>query len=292
MPRVQTYGALTTSGVAGPATRHDLPGQTFNPAGDIAGAFGAVSPGSPTSVGNAISKLGGATSALGNRIGTVQAEDALLSFERYKNDLFFNPDSGYFNTEGRTAYDTAGETREKLNELRREYTKNLKSPMAQRAFGKSADAQITRAGQDINRHASSQFKAWEKANINSQIENTLENAALYWADEERLGVQKVLGRQSVIDGAILSGDSAEVKNEKLETYDSTFAQAAIESALQTGSDAAELTMEKYGDLLEGPARTNVLAKIDQKKQTEKVRDDANLATNTGAALVQDRKSVV
>ena len=45
--------------------------------------------------------------AMGVRIDTTEAEEAAVSFEQEKNDLFFNPDSGYFNTRGKNALDGA-----------------------------------------------------------------------------------------------------------------------------------------------------------------------------------------
>ena len=44
------------------------------------------------------------------RIDTTSAEEALVAFEREKNNLFFNPENGYFNTQGKNAYDNAAAT--------------------------------------------------------------------------------------------------------------------------------------------------------------------------------------
>ena len=48
------------------------------------------------------------------RIDTTSAEEALVAFERDKNNLFFNPESGYFNTQGKNAFDNATAANEAL----------------------------------------------------------------------------------------------------------------------------------------------------------------------------------
>lgn len=213
------------------------------------------------------------------------AEEALIGFEREKNDMFFNPETGYFNNQGRDAYDSAKPTSDGLNELKKKYGSTLKSPKAQSAFSRAADAHITRANADIMRHSSTQLKAWETATIKARVENTTENAALYWNDEDTLKLQSALGRQAVIEAAGMEGVGGEVLNERLQNFSSSFAKNAIAAANNSSSADAEKLMEKYGSSLEGPDRIAVESAIARKKKSEEVQRRAQQTVQLSASLI-------
>lgn len=245
--------------------------------GAPSGAFGA-------DLGQSAIDLVQAGAALKNRVDTTSAEEALVGFERDKNDLFFNPDSGYFNTQGRNAYDNSSAATESLNELKKQYGESLGTE-ARTMFDRAADAHITRGQVDITRHSAKGLKAWEVATLESQVENTIENASLYWNDPDRLKVQNALGRQAVIDSADMAGIGAEAKAEKLQTYDSAFASSTVEAATANSAAAGTEAMEKVGDRLEGPDKVKLEKAIEQKAKTEKTQADATAAVLTANKLV-------
>jgi len=231
---------------------------------------------------------------LKKRIDTTSAEEALTKFERSKNDIFFNPDGGYFNLQGKDAYDKSADTTKALDDLKMQYGETL-SPEAKALFDKAADAHITRSKADISRHAAKGLKVWEISTIEAQVENSVENAALYWNDPERLSVQRELGRQAVMDSARMSGISPEATAEKLQTFESTFAKSTVTSAIQSSSVEGEKALEKYGDRLEGPDKMKLEAEITKKKEVEKTKEDARLAVLKSTNLVNrydDRQSII
>lgn len=221
-----------------------------------------------------------------NEIDRTSAEEALVNFERDKNNLFFNPEAGYFNTQGKNAFDQSESTNKALEDLRRSYSENLKSPGAQRAFDQVANRHITRAQQDIARHSSKHLKAWEVSTINAQVENTIENASLYWNDSERLNVQNALGRQSILDASELEGLSPEVTQERLETYDSSFALSIVNAAVSNGSEEGKTALDKWGARLEGPDKIKVNTAIEKKQKAEKTQRDSQEAVLRAANLVE------
>lgn len=221
------------------------------------------------------------------------AEEATMAFERAKNDMFFNADTGYFNTQGRNAYDDADGATSTLEELKKSYAKDL-SPIALEAYNRVVDNHITRAQSDITRHASKGLDAWEQATIQSQVENTVENASLYWNQPDKLKVQRALGEQSVIESAQRQGLGPEVTAENLQTYRSTFAQSIITSATQDSATMGQQALDQYGDLLEGPASVQMKDLIEKQTLTEKTRADSQQATLTATNLVSvydDRMSI-
>jgi len=227
--------------------------------------------------------------AFKQRIDTTSAEEALVNFERDKNELFFNPDSGYFNSQGRDAYDNSDAANKALDDLKKQYGENL-GVQSKAMFDKSANQHITRSQMEIARHASKGLKAWEIGTIDAQVENTVENASLYWDDPEKLKVQNVLGRQAIFDSAKLSGASFEATAEKVQTYDSAFARATVTAAAANSSDAGKMSLEKYGDRLEGPDKIKMEGLIEKKAKTEKTQGDARMATLTATRLTDQYES--
>lgn len=218
------------------------------------------------------------------RIDTTSAEEALVAFERDKNNLFFDPESGYFNTQGKNAFDNAPAANDSLVKLKKQYGESL-GQNAKSMFDKSADLQITRSQADIARHSSKGLKAWEVATLRAQVENTIENASLYWNQADRLAVQNALGRQAVIDAADTEGIGAEATNERLQTFDSSFAKSAITSATSSSSEEGSAMLEKHGAKLEGPDKIKLEKEIDAKAKAEKLQSDSQQAVLDGARLV-------
>lgn len=258
-------------------------------AGSVApGAFGG-------GIGQAVQSVGQAGLQIAQRIDTTAAEEASVNFERDKNDLFFNPDTGYFNTQGKNAYDSAPVIQEELEKLKRKYSDTLTSPGALAAFDKVTTAQITRSNVDIQRHAGKGLQAWEVATINAQVENTIENASLYHNDPKRLDVQRVLGRSAVIDSAELQGIGAEATAEKLQTYESSFNASAINAATRVSSVEGQAALDRYGKNLEGPDRIKIENDIATKAKAEKTASDAALSVMKATQLVSDyddRKDII
>jgi len=235
-----------------------------------------------------------AGAAIKQRIDTTSAEEALIKFERDKNDLFFNPDDGYFNTQGRDAYDNSSAATQALDDLKKQYGESL-GQNAKSMFDKSADQHITRSQLDVARHASKGLKAWEFATIESEVENTIENSSLYWADKKVLNTQMQKGELAIYDLARLKPLGFERLKEDLETYRSSFAKAAIEAAIQSSAADGKDLLETHGKLLEGPDKIKMEGLIEKKAKVEKTQADAQMATMTATRLVDqydDRKDVV
>lgn len=234
-------------------------------------------------VAQGLSDLAVAGAELKQRVDITSAEEAIVAFEKDKNDLFFNPESGYFNTQGKNAYDNAASVTESLAELKKRYGENL-NDNARNMFNRSADAQILRSEGDIARHSSKGLKAWEVATIQAQVENTIENSSLYWNQPEKLRVQNALGRQHVIDAANMEGVGAEAMNERLQTYDSTFFKGTINAAVSSSSSEGRAALEQYGGMLEGHDKIKIEKMISDKAKAEKTQADSQRAVINGARI--------
>jgi len=242
----------------------------------VPGAKLSAIPSGGSPVANSLLKLADVGNQINNRVTTLKAEDALVNFERDKNDLFFNSQTGYFNTQGINAFDGAEGANKSLDDLVKSYGDNL-DPITRQKFESVAKRQVNRSKSDVQRHATKGFQSWNLATIGSQVENTIENASLLYNQPFDLKVQQNLGEQAINELSDLTGDSAETRNEKLQTYRSSFAGATISAALAVSSDEAKVSMVDYGDLLEPPDKIKMNKAIDKKVIAEKDESDSTTA---------------
>ncbi len=278
MPRVEQYGGqrVQTQVVSGPRARTP----------DVSSGSNALS----SALAGTAANLSQEVIKYQERVDTTAAEEALLQFEKSKNDSFFNPETGYFNTNGRNAYDGASGARKNLEALRTKYSQGLDSAGARRMFDRAAAAQIARSDVDIARHASSGLQAWEVATLDAQVENSMENATLYWNDPKRLSVQREIGRQSVIDSAQMQGITGAALAERLQTYDSAFSTGAVNAAIRTGSQRGEELYEASKARIEGPDRIKIEDAIAAKKQQEATQALAAESITRATGIVSRAKT--
>ncbi len=242
---------------------------------------------------DAASTMAKAAAEFKQRANETAAEEALLRFERDKNKIFFDPDSGYFNTQGRNAYDSGEATLTSLGKLKSQYGENLDQG-ARDLFEKAAKVHISRATVDVHRHASKGFKAWEAATTQAQVENTLENASFYFNQPDQLAVQNNLGRQAIMDQSKREGIGSEATAERLQTFDSEFAKATISAAVSRDSATGKAALEAYGELLEGPLKRKFEVQIEKSVKAEKTGFNAQQAVLKGTRLsdiYDDRESI-
>lgn len=220
-----------------------------------------------------------------HKADTAEAESALSEFQRAQSDLFYNPESGYLNKQGRDAYKGRETTAEQLRKLQQDYSAKLSSPAAQAMFNKSAGAYVTRGLTDIDRHASRGLQAWEQGSAQALVDNSIENAVTHWNDTERLEEQRAVGRAQLQDLAAMRGDGAEKIAEDLQTYDSSFYSTAVNAALASSSAEAEDVLGKYRDRMEGPDILKVEKAIATKKKAEETASIASMTSIMSARII-------
>lgn len=279
MPTVSQYGrSRVTTQIANQPRAQGAP----------AGAFdGGIS--------NSLNNVAAAANQIKERIDTTAAEEALTAFEKQKNDILFNPESGYFNTQGKNAFDGVQSTNEALTAAREQFANGLDSTAARERFNAVSSQHIARSTQDINRHASSGLKAWESATIQAQVENSLESAALSFNDPEALRLNNAIGRQSIIEKNNIDGSGPEALIEELQTYNSEFARTTILAATAQSAAQGQALFDKMSSDLEGPYRNKIEGQIQQKLGQEKNQRDAAVAINKSQILVDkydDRQSII
>jgi len=235
-------------------------------------------------LGEGVSALGKGVGIMQERIATTEAEEAAVQFERAKNDMFFNPDTGYFKTQGRTAYDSAEDATNSLGELKKQFSEGLTNQHSKRLFDRVAEQHVTRGNASISQHATKGLDAWEVATMKASVENTIENAVVSWNDPDGLREQESIGEQTILDIGAKQGLDGEALNESLETYRSSFASAAISAATANNAAAGEELLDKLDNRLEGPDRLKLQAELVKKQKAEKTKSDATTAINNASSI--------
>jgi len=271
MPKVEQYGAqrVDTQNVRGPRA-----------SGVAAGAFGGP-------IAQGIGDLGEGLMKFGIRRDTTEAEDALIKFERAKNDMFFNPETGYFNKQGRDAYDGAKETTKSLDALRRQFYDGLTTQGARDAFDKVAQNHVTRGQADIMQHATKGMLAWETATIEAQAENAIESGSLYFNDPKELAVNHELGRQAVVEAAKLKGLDGEVLAENLQSFTSSYYTAAIGTGIDKGYAQGKALLEAHKKKLEGPDLRKLESALEAKRKSEETQNSAATAISESRRIYRE-----
>jgi len=237
-------------------------------------------------IGNVSIDIGNRIIDTKKRIDTTSAEEALIKFEKAKNNILFNPDNGYYNTQGRNAYDNASGTMEALEKLKNELGTDLNED-SRLMFNSVADKHLIRSNVDISRHSANGLKAWEVATIEAQVENTMENAALYWNNPQDLKVQRILGEQAIMDSSSMTGIGPEATNEKLQTYRSKFMVGAVSAATMQSSVEGQNLLDENEKMIEPQDKIKLQKMIDTRKKAEQTQADAGQATLTATRLVSD-----
>lgn len=209
------------------------------------------------------------------RADIAEAEETLAKFEQEANGLLYAPETGYFNSKGRDAFEGRQSTLEQLQQLQQTYAKGLKSPAAQRAFARTADKLVNRRSADIDRHASQGLQTWEVAAAKSVVDNTVANATVMWSDPAKLREEALRGEGQLMQSLRLQGlDDGEIIKQELATYRSSFYAGAVDGALSSSYKEAQELFNKHTEYLVGGDRLRLEKALEAKKRQEESESKA------------------
>jgi hypothetical protein len=243
-----------------------------------------------TDISDAISDVAKVGADIKNRVDTTSAEEALVGFERDYNDILHNSENAYFNTNGRNAYDGADDVNKSIDALKTKYGESL-NQQSRYMFDGVADKHITRSRKDVSKHASTGLNTWEIAVINSQVEDSIDNAVNHWADPERLNTDMAAGIFALTESAEITGLTGKPLQETLDNYRSSFASNAINAATASSAAAGEELFAKMDRFVDGTDKLKIQKTIDDKKDSEKVVADSNYVVTTASGLVNKYDSL-
>lgn len=233
-------------------------------------------------LGRGIADLGAGLEKSFQRRDDADATEAFVAFERDVNHSLFDPENGYYYKKGKNAVIEHDAVRDYQETLQGRYADSLKSPGARESYLKAAD-EVTRRNQlSMMKHQAQGLDTYNTDARASLVENTLENASLFWNDSEKLQVQRQVGLATVKEVAEKAGIDPV---EKMQTYNSKFSESAIMSALPRSIPDAEKMFKDYENTLEGPDKLRIEMAIEKAKKVKKTQDISGEAIRQASSIV-------
>jgi hypothetical protein len=221
-----------------------------------------------------------------------KAQNALLEFDNIKNNILFNPENGYYNSNGQAAVEGMKSTEEAIQDAYNRVLKNIKGGAAQSLFKEAAGVRMVRDKQDMLKHAAKGQLVWEAATLKSEEDNALNNAVLYYDNEKELATYFNMGLIAVSEQQDILGEGKEAKARSLEEFRSAFTAAAINGALARGDlIGVEKVQNTYGKYLEGNDKVVIDAKIKDEKDKQYILHEANIIFSPAKTLTQMHEEI-
>jgi len=217
------------------------------------------------------------------------AETALANADAAVRELLFNPETGYYHSQGESAFRNAEVTKERIAGIQQAYGRELSGPARkayERAIAKKNLDHFTR----VDTHGIKGLRVWRETATKALVDNQTT-----WAYHNHNLLDEQTGHENFLAGrgqlvALLEeqgvDDPEEVKRQ-LRAYDSRFYSNAITGALNQGYGPAKEIFDKHGDKIQDKdTRERVLRELAQaKKREEEIVQSAN-ATALAHQLVQ------
>jgi len=225
--------------VSGPTVQQQVVSQPLARSVDISSGTRAL--------GQAVEGVGQDLFKMRDKQEKAEANSALQSFEQEKNEILFNPDNGYYNTQGRNAVDGLEPAQKKLDETLKRYRDSFENPRIAGIFDAAANARIVRDQQGMLTHSNKGQRVWDLGNAKAELDTSVNNANLYYNDPERLKIQITSAELAVHDAANITGTDPKIA---LVNARSAVVKSAIDGALSRKDyDTAESLREQYDKLL-------------------------------------------
>lgn len=223
------------------------------------------------------------------QIHETQAQESRDSFQREVNSLLQNPETGYLNRRGKKAVDTRKSVNEEIGKIRDRHAEGL-SGLSLREFERVSEGILASTNGLMDNHESRERETWQRTTINSSVENTMENATLYWRPQDsKFFKAHMSAGLSNIEwlGEIEGWDSATLV-EKKETFASSYRATAVESALsQSGHEAAAELLTSFGEGIEPDSRVELEGKIQKAKGQAETAALSSRASQLAAVVLRD-----
>ena len=216
------------------------------------------------------------------------AENAVLSFENQQRELFYNKDSGYFNTQGIDAYDGSEAAGKGLADIQRTTGVGL-SPEAARTYKRVTDAHLQRGRTAIGKHAANGSRMYQAATKEAVVSNSFANASAFYADDlttigedgktkaSDFSIAMITGEDAVIEGLRLKGiPDGPVMQNAIDDFRAGMYASKIQGALNAGDvERAAKDFAYTSDLISDPKvaaqlKTQIDKKIDDQYIADKV----------------------
>lgn len=223
MPRIPTLDAPRVS-------QQGLPGVRLGVRAD-AGSFGG-------NIGRGLQQVGSVAADVYQE--ERQKADALAVLEadrrlsEWENRALYDVETGALNVKGKDALGLSDRVIPDLDATIGEIATGLANDDQKLAFRRMAQARRTDVDRILQRHAASEYEAYDAAETEAYLASSLEAAAANYTDPERVAVELDRQRAALLSRATRTGESAEVTRAKIDAFTSDTHVAVIDRMLSSG----------------------------------------------------------
>jgi hypothetical protein len=139
-------------------------------------------------VGQAVSQAGNVIGAVADqihkRVAESHATDAINQYEDFVRTTLYDPQKGYYSTNGKNAADGLGPTEGLLRERQKALADGLKDPMAREAFQRSSSGRLNSSLTTMSTHAQQGLNEWQDGGDQARIASAQQDMALAYNDTD------------------------------------------------------------------------------------------------------------
>lgn len=241
--------------------------------------------------------IGRGLSAIGE--GVSNAGDALAEYRAIENEttakdrhnqylddrraLMYDPETGYMNSQGKTALDQRAEYEKRLKELRYKYSDGL-SPGASQLFNRAVDASEREGLQSGIIHAGAERKSYISNVSKSRIDTFTEEALAQYQNPQAVEKYIIAGEAELQRRAQLEGWGADMLENQTAEYRSGVHKNVALALANDDPVAAQEYVNEHKDVLTGPHRYDLETTLsDAVKQEQSKREADRILTSVASS---------
>lgn len=272
--KIPEYGASQTSRspVSGPRMSNASP--------DV---FGVAAQGGER-IGQAAANVGDALAKLGVKVAETEAEDAFNKYQEEMSRMKYEGETAYFNTRGKVAYDNSESFINEAKKVRQRYSDKL-GHQARDLFDRASETDMARTQEDVFRHASAQYAAWEQETMKARAENVLRFATMKWDKPDELAAQLEVGLSAVASLNQSAGEEA-VDSAKAD-FKESFYKNILNSATTASPEMARYVMASIKQHLTPETLMSAETRIKAREKEISTQQNAVNSISMATRIVED-----
>ncbi|MEW8092090.1 MAG: hypothetical protein AB2784_20950 [Candidatus Thiodiazotropha endolucinida] len=161
-------------------------------------------------------------------------------FSAAVRDNLYLGDDAYYRRKGREAYDTLGEARSGLEELRKQYLEQVGNDNQRKLLSQASMGRLNTSFDAMTRHASAERLNWQNSANEARAAEEAQSAIAAWRNPTEVKVHIRAGGNELAEIMERAGASQEEIRHKLETYESEVHLGVIKTMVDASPEAAEL----------------------------------------------------
>ncbi|MEW8025547.1 MAG: hypothetical protein AB2803_17825, partial [Candidatus Thiodiazotropha sp.] len=161
-------------------------------------------------------------------------------FSAAVRDNLYLGDDAYYRRKGREAYDTLGEARSGLEELRKQYLEQVGNDNQRKLLSQASMGRLNTSFDAMTRHASAERLNWQNSVNEARAAEEAQSAIAAWRNPTEVKVHIRAGGNELAEIMERAGASQEEIRHKLETYESDVHLGVIKTMVDASPEAAEL----------------------------------------------------